>query len=347
MRDEAAVNAGRMDAQPPAQTNSVRASRVLGALSFALDLTDGQPMGHSMQTCLIGMRIGTALGLAPAVLSDLYYALILKDAGCSSNSSKLFHILQSDEIEAKRFLKDRDWTRRGLEQLRYAAHNIAVGQPVFRRIGRILQVARQPPQTGNLYALRCERGASIARRIGFSLQVAEAISSLDEHWDGQGYPMHLTGNDIPLLSRIMNLAQCLAIFWNAAGSKAAIAVMKRRSRRWFDPELVRIAVSLARRQQLFTGLGDRELVHAVSLLEPNGLQIRFDEDGIDRICNAFAEVIDTKSPFTYRHSAGVARAGRRHRARELGFGERAIVQNAPRRAAPTTSAKLGVPQLHP
>ncbi len=32
------------------------------------------------------------------------------------------------------------------------------------------------------------------------------------------------------------------------------------------------------------------------------------EDSIDKICMAFAEVIDAKSPFTYRHSNGVADA---------------------------------------
>ena len=31
-----------------------------------------------------------------------------------------------------------------------------------------------------------------------------------------------------------------------------------------------------------------------------------DEAGIDRICEAFADVIDAKSPFTARHSRGVA-----------------------------------------
>ena len=33
-----------------------------------------------------------------------------------------------------------------------------------------------------------------------------------------------------------------------------------------------------------------------------------DEDTLDRICLAFADVIDAKSPFTYRHSTGVAGA---------------------------------------
>ena len=304
---------------------SIPAAKVLGALSFALDLTDGQPMGHSMQSCLIGMRIGACLGLHRVLQSELYYALLLKDAGCSSNSSKLYHLLQSDEIRAKHSLRERDWTRHGLEQLRYALKNIAVGKPLLRRVGQIVKVARQPPQTGNLYSIRCERGASIARQIGFSSLVTEAILNLDEHWDGQGYPQHLTGERIPLLARIMNLSQTLAVFWSIGGARAAVDVAKRRSGRWFDPELVRAALSVARHGHLFHGLADTDIVATVARLEPKGLQLRLNDDGIDRICDAFAAVIDTKSPFTFRHSTGVSKAAVAI-GRKMGYNERTIIQ---------------------
>ena len=55
-------------------------SEVLGALSRALDLTEGQPIGHTMRACLVGMRLGRELGLGDAELSALHYALLLKDA---------------------------------------------------------------------------------------------------------------------------------------------------------------------------------------------------------------------------------------------------------------------------
>src|SRR5215207_5552121 len=64
-------------------------SEVLSALSCALDLTEGAPAGHSMRTCLIGMRIAEAVGVDPGQRSALYYALLLKDAGCSSNAGRM------------------------------------------------------------------------------------------------------------------------------------------------------------------------------------------------------------------------------------------------------------------
>jgi hypothetical protein len=52
-------------------------SEVLSALSCALDLTEGAPAGHSMRSCLIGMRIAEAIGLEADQRSALYYALLL------------------------------------------------------------------------------------------------------------------------------------------------------------------------------------------------------------------------------------------------------------------------------
>ncbi len=318
----------------------VRASEVISALSYALDLTEGQPMGHCLQTCLIGMRLAKAIRMTSAQQADLYYALLLKDAGCSSNASKLYHLLQSDDIKAKGDLKDKDWTRNGWESLKYAIDHVATGLPFLERVRALLRVASgQQNASRDLVAIRCERGASIARHIGFSFAVAEGIASLDEQWNGRGYPMGIAREEIPLLSRIMNLAQTLAVFWVASGSKAACDVMTRRSGRWFDPELVRAARGLG--AALFAGLESESLLADVARLEPLEMEFHLDEQGIDNICGAFAEVIDAKSPFTFMHSRGVAQAAVAA-GRQMGLPENEIVDL--RRAALLHDiGKLSVP----
>lgn len=40
-----------------ANRDEIKLSEVIGALSAALDLTEGQPMGHALRSCLIGMRL--------------------------------------------------------------------------------------------------------------------------------------------------------------------------------------------------------------------------------------------------------------------------------------------------
>jgi hypothetical protein len=83
-------------------TTTVKLSSILSGLSYALDLTEGHPRGHASRSCLIGMRVARVLGLSPDEQSHLFYALLLKDAGCSSNSAKVFQLFGGDERAAKR-----------------------------------------------------------------------------------------------------------------------------------------------------------------------------------------------------------------------------------------------------
>ena len=289
--------------------SSIRLSEIISSLSYALDLTEGQPMGHSVRSCVIGMRLAQQVGLGTGELPDLYYALLLKDAGCSSNASRLYHILNADEIRAKGDVKTTDWTRVGYESLHYALTHVATGMPFLQRMHRLFQVAATQQQDScDLVKIRCERGAYIAKQLGFAAPVAAGIHSLDEHWNGRGYPNGLRGEGIPVFSRIANISQTLDVFFTSRGPAAAIEAVRRRSGRWFDPDLVKAAVSLSNTGALWSGLDKEDLVDKVVALEPEQRRITASEDAIDNICVAFAEVIDAKSPFTYRHSSGVADA---------------------------------------
>jgi len=293
---------------------SIRLSEILSALSYALDLTEGQPMGHSVRACIIGMRLAQQVGLPAAERGDLYYSLLLKDAGCSSNSSRLFHIVSADEIKAKRDVKFTDWTRVGWESLHYALTHVATDLPFLQRVRRLLQVAATQQQDScTLVKIRCERGANIAKQMGFSDAVVAGIYRLDEHWNGRGYPDGLQKDEIPLFSRIANLSQTLEVFYAQHGPSRATDVALRRRGRWFDPELVHAAVLMSKNGSLWADLENPELLqpdllNRVIALEPEQRRITANDDAIDNICQAFAEVIDAKSPFTYRHSSGVAEA---------------------------------------
>src|SRR5207249_1520009 len=106
--------ASRQPAPPPryvSDDEAVGVCEVLASLSFALDLTEGQPFGHSLRTCLIGMKLGERIGLSLQDHRDLYYALLLKDVGCSSNAARVYELFGGDDRAAKRELKRVDWSR--------------------------------------------------------------------------------------------------------------------------------------------------------------------------------------------------------------------------------------------
>ncbi len=92
-------------------------SGVIGALSYALDITEGQPAGHAVRSCMIGMRIAEELRLPSRVRSDLFYALLLKDAGCSANAERMAALFGADDqtreahVEADRLVEPRAGAR--------------------------------------------------------------------------------------------------------------------------------------------------------------------------------------------------------------------------------------------
>ena len=55
-------------------------AEILGALSHALDLVEGQPEGHAERSARIALRLGQQLGLDDATLKNLYYAGVLDES---------------------------------------------------------------------------------------------------------------------------------------------------------------------------------------------------------------------------------------------------------------------------
>src|SRR5690349_7013607 len=206
-------------------------------MSYALDVTEGEPPGHAVRACMIGMRLAQVLELDAEKRSRLFYALLLKDAGCSANSAKMAALFGADDHVAKRTSKRIDWSGR-LPALMWSLRTVAPGGSPRRRIDRLLAIKAEGEVTRALMQARCDRGAEVALMLGLEIETADAIRALDEHWDGGGQPRGLRAQEIPLLGRILCLAQTVEIFHAAGGVRAAWRVARRRSGRWFDPALV-------------------------------------------------------------------------------------------------------------
>jgi putative nucleotidyltransferase with HDIG domain len=297
----------------------VKTSEVLSALSYALDLTDGQEPGHTLRSCIIGMGIGEAIGLTPMARSALYYALLLKDAGCSSNASRMAVLFGADDRDVKRKLKEVDWTRRR-EVAGHLLPLVAAGSSLVERCWRVVRLVARPGAGREIIAIRCDRGGQIARRLGFPAQTSDAIRSLDEHWNGRGFPEGLRGEAIPLLARIAGLAQTVEVFCRRDGMDAALAIARARAGQWFDPHLVDVLAALTRDAHWVASIDSADIAIRVSRLEPPDRVLIIDNAGLDPIVEAFSEIIDAKSPYTYRHSTNVA-AWAQRMGRLMGVGE--------------------------
>lgn len=285
-------------------TARFRLSEILGALSHALDMTEGQPEGHCLRCCWIGIHVGKRLGMSADELGDLYYTLLLKDLGCSSNAARICELYLTDDIAFKRDFKTIDGSLAAALRFVFARTGLESG--LTERIRAIVNILRNGGEIAReLIETRCHRGADIAAKLGFSDRVQSAIRSLDEHSDGSGKPEGLRGDAIPLAANVALLAQVADVFATEHGREAAIAEIGARSGIWFDRELVEAFLAVQQDEAFWRAMRDEGLAERIYAMDPAHRQVTADEDYLDDVASAFADVVDAKSPFTANHSSRV------------------------------------------
>jgi putative nucleotidyltransferase with HDIG domain len=292
--------------QPLITATEIRFSEIVSALSVALDITQGHPQGHCMRTALVGMRLAEELHLPPADCSALFYALLLKDLGCSSNAAKISYLFHADDHRVKRSTRMTDWTK-PVRCLSHCWSNSAPDGRLWERVLKMLAVMWKGKKAGRrISEIRCERGAEIARMLKLPEATARAIHDLDEHWDGRGTPRGFKGEEISLLGRICGLAQTVEVFFSEHGLPSACDVIEKRRGRWFDPDLVDALLSFRRDAAFWEKLNSDDLIGELGRWEPPDRAMLADDACLDRVAEAFAQVVDAKSPWTYDHSTRVA-----------------------------------------
>lgn len=94
-----------------------------------------------------------------------------------------------------------------------------------------------------------EIGRNIAMSTPQLEHIAEYILCHHERWDGAGYPMGLKGQEIPVLSRILSIADAFdamtedRVYRKAMTYEAAIREIERNAGTQFDPEITRLFVA--------------------------------------------------------------------------------------------------------
>ncbi|MGH7667747.1 MAG: HD-GYP domain-containing protein [Candidatus Dormibacteria bacterium] len=295
----------------PAPPGQLASSVVIASLSRALDLAEGEPMGHAIRSCWLGMQIAKWLELRPAERQDLYYSLLLKDAGCSANAYSVTHWFQADDISTKAELKITDWSSQWRSML-FAIRQTAPSAPITRRMAQLVSIGSRGASLANeLVEVRCTKGAQMVRQLGWAEAAASAVLSLDEHWNGSGRPRGLKGEEIPMLSRIALLCQTVEIFWRRGGGRAAETILRQRRGKWFDPVLVDIVLAHAGNAKVWRQLGEITEPEHIGHLDPEPRMIPAETmDDMIRIGEVFAAVVDAKSPWTTNHSTRTAAIAR-------------------------------------
>ncbi|RST86511.1 HD domain-containing protein [Aquibium carbonis] len=289
---------------PSPGDGAFRLAELLGTLSHALDLTEGQPPGHCQRACWIGTKIAMQMGIEGEALSNIYFTVLLKDLGCSSNAARICELYLADDITFKRDFKTIDGSLAAA--LRFVFDKTGLESGFAERVRAILNILRNGGQIAReMIETRCHRGADIAAKMRFSEPVQEGIRWLDEHWDGSGKPEGRKTGEIPLAARIALAAQVADIFHAEGGRHAARAEVAARRGTWFDPAVVDAFLAAERQPGFWEAIEADDLDSRLFALPPAQSSTVVTDDYVDDIAAAFADVIDAKSPFTAGHSRRV------------------------------------------
>jgi putative nucleotidyltransferase with HDIG domain len=251
------------------------------------------------------MRLAQVLRLGEADSSSLFYALLMKDLGCTTTAPKLGWILSDDEAESSRHVRLIDWTN-PQESLRDCWREAKPGSRDFDRlvkVGAVLKYGQKGRH--HLSRIRAEAGAALSRRLRLPETTADALLSLDERWDGAGTPRGLRGEEIPLAGRICSVARTVEEFTSDNGFQSALDITRRRRGTSFDPRIVD-ALDSIRSDSPFWSRCAQATVAAVCEWEPPARIVWTDAKWLDVIAEVFADVVDAKSPWTCEHSSRVA-----------------------------------------
>jgi len=122
------------------------------------------------------------------------------------------------------------------------------------------------PEDWELIRSHPQRGADIVRRVHGYGEVADIILCHHERYDGAGYPRNLAGDDIPLLARILSVADCFDVMTSRDSYRTPIAVedaigeLRRVSGTQLDGALVEVFIGVVTETGVdFSHVNDEDL----------------------------------------------------------------------------------------
>ena len=260
---------------------------VLAALSRAFDLAEGRRPGHSQRVAYIGVFLASELGLEAQRIEEVFFGCLLHDVGMASSA-----------------MMPRVDTSRG-------ARLIAGGY-------RATDLLDQVPSGGwseviEAIAHHCEEGARIVRKIGLSESVARAVASHHDCWDGSGTPTAEPGERVPLVARIVSLADRVESFIDAEASPLIVRrtgpeVVRDMAGSEVDPELAKRMAEITTRDDFWLGFYDNDLASALMSLNYGGVMTR--EELFDFL-GVVSDVVDARSGREHGRGRRVADMARR------------------------------------
>ena len=231
-----------LDGPAPAPARAaVRLADLVAALSLGVDLGFGQPMEHVLRQCLIALRLAERAGLDDEARSVVYYTALLVNVGCHADAheqAKWF----GDDIDLKSHKYEHE--PRSIAGAAAAMRSLGRGNPPLHRFRVGLEFALSGfRELDGMIEAHAALAGSLAAELGLPVPVQQAVGASYEQWDGRGWPGELRGDDVPVASRLAQLAEYVEVAHRIGGTGGAVTLARGRSGTQFDPSLVGLLCS--------------------------------------------------------------------------------------------------------
>ncbi|WP_027863410.1 HD domain-containing phosphohydrolase [Marmoricola sp. URHB0036] len=277
-----------------------RRAEVLAALSISIDLGLGLPMEHVLRSSLLAAMLADELDLDDEQRATVYYTNLVLWIGCHADSHE-FSRWFGDDLAMRRDSYQLDWS--GLPYLVYLVRRTGSARPLPMRTRLLLTLLLTPrTRMAALIHSHCQSAGLMAEHIGLDRSVGEAVACAFERWDGNGLPEGRSGAELPLATRVVQLAEVCEVHLRTHGTSGALAMARARSGRQFDPSLVE---ALLRCRSRINVLPDQDVWSRALELAPDR-DVMLHGDDLDVMLRALGDFADLKCPFTVGHSRAVA-----------------------------------------
>lgn len=280
---------------------ALRLAELLGALSLATDLSNGQPHEHGLRTTLLALRL--AQDEPMPVRQAVYWTGLLHYLGCVGFAVEEAAFAVGDDIALRRSFEQTDLGR-PLQLLGAVLRDLGRGQPLPQRAGAVLRFLGSPGAPRRHGQAVCDAAVHFARKLQLPEAVVQALAATDERFDGSGLPQGLAGSAIPLPQRYFEVARVGAGFVARSGLAHAVAEVGRRAGSHLDPAIV--SRFTADGPALAGDLGGEDSVWDELLAAEPGLWL-LDAPTLTPAFEALALLADLKSGWLAGHSQAVAR----------------------------------------
>lgn len=298
----------------------------MATFALAQDNAFGQPLESQLRSCLLASWIAEQAEFDPELRETVYWTALLRYVGCTGHAHEVATIFGDEiAIRARTLVHD----AADVSEVMGDAMTFATAGKSPAEREQIVQMLQASAIEWSVYNFSsgCEVADMLLERLDLGPRVREALRFTFERWNGNGFPSHAAGADIPVAMRVVHLTHDMEAIGRHASPAQALDAARARRDQTYDPAIVDLF--LTHGSDWFDRLAKLEPWDAVLELEPEPHRL-LSGAALDDALLIAADFIDLKSPYMAGHSRRCAQLAE---AAGLRLGLPAVAVETLRRAA--------------